>query len=178
MGLLGFEKDIEAVKKSVQEKKSQVEEALDERRRVGRYMQVGKALLEYHERLLELERRLLVNSEEKNQDDESESEESSEDEDDDTALMSLWRLRRHVRQYLVLREISTQLGVDHPFLVAQEARILKVRYTLLLDLSTALKQAQATGRSADARVLSVMSVYRDMDEGGEAVKVFQSLPKA
>jgi hypothetical protein len=72
----------------------------------------------------------------------------------------------------VIRVAEKELGA-HPFVVAQVPRMAKVRSTLLLDLSTALRQAKTAG--ASGRVMRIMKVYADMEEAGEAVKVLKGL---
>ena len=77
-------------------------------------------------------------------------------------------------QYRVVQEL--QKGLDeHPFVAAQTPRMMKVRNTLLLDLSTALQQAKAAGSLGAERIMKLMKIYADMDESAEAVKVIKSL---
>ncbi|KAK8208456.1 oligomeric golgi complex component, COG2-domain-containing protein [Phyllosticta capitalensis] len=108
-------------------------------------------------------------------DSESDSDDSSSP--DEQAMLpsatSLPRLRRLVRQYLSIRQQMAHIGPDHPFLVAQEPRLVKIRNTLLLDLGAALKHARAAGEPGKGRVLRILSVYEEMDEGGEAVGVLK-----
>ncbi|KAF2140355.1 uncharacterized protein K452DRAFT_352095 [Aplosporella prunicola CBS 121167] len=112
-------------------------------------------------------------------DDNSSASDSDDDDDDDDALLSgsvpLTRLRRLVQQYLGVKQLTARIGPAHPFLVAQEPRILKVRNTLLLDLGVALKQARAAGVPGRERVLRLMQAYADMDESAEAVKVLREV---
>ncbi|KAK7544883.1 oligomeric golgi complex component, COG2-domain-containing protein [Phyllosticta citribraziliensis] len=114
-------------------------------------------------------------------DDDDDDEEDYEDEDSDAddeqqdipGAVSLPRLRRLVRQYLSIRQLADHIGAEHPFLVAQEPRLIKIRNTLLLDLGAALKHAKAAGVTGQRRVLQIMSIYAEMDEGAEAVKVLK-----
>ncbi|EOD52989.1 putative conserved oligomeric golgi complex subunit 2 protein [Neofusicoccum parvum UCRNP2] len=87
--------------------------------------------------------------------------------------VGLLGMRKAVGEYLGVRQIAERVGVEHPFLVAQEPRLTKIRNTLLLDLGAALKQAKAAGAQGKNRVLKVMSIYAEMDEGMEAVKVLK-----
>ncbi len=106
----------------------------------------------------------------------SDSEETSdEDEDEARQFMSISKLRKHVHQYLLIGKLSEEIGTDHPFLVAQEPRLIKLRNTLLLDLSTALKQAKGAGAAGLDRTMKIMGIYRHMNEAKEAVKVLKSL---
>lgn len=181
VGLLGFRKEVGAVREAVKEREDEVNHLLEEKKEMGRKVQIGRSLLEFHERLEELEERLMVISTGKpsNQDDDdlSESEEES-DEEGESAIVSISKNRRHVRQYLYVKEISTQIGLQHPFLVAQEHRLAKVRNTLLLDLGTALKQVVALGGSGKDSVLGILGIYREMGESSEAVKVLRSVSKS
>ncbi|KAK7517156.1 oligomeric golgi complex component, COG2-domain-containing protein [Phyllosticta citriasiana] len=111
-------------------------------------------------------------------DDEEDYEDEDDDDDDDEqqdipGAVSLPRLRRLVRQYLSIRQLAEHIGAEHPFLAAQEPRLIKIRNTLLLDLGAALKHAKAAGAAGQPRVLKIMSIYAEMDEGAEAVKVLK-----
>ncbi|RMZ68104.1 hypothetical protein GMOD_00004289 [Pyrenophora seminiperda CCB06] len=53
-------------------------------------------------------------------------------------------------------------------------RLVKVRSTLLMDLSTALQQAKGAGTSGSGRVIKVMNIYADMEESAEAVKLLKT----
>ncbi|KAK7559190.1 oligomeric golgi complex component, COG2-domain-containing protein [Phyllosticta citricarpa] len=110
-------------------------------------------------------------------DDEDYEDEDDDDDDDEQqdipGAVSLPRLRRLVRQYLSIRQLAEHIGAEHPFLAAQEPRLIKIRNTLLLDLGAALKHAKAAGAAGQPRVLKIMSIYAEMDEGAEAVKVLK-----
>jgi conserved oligomeric Golgi complex subunit 2 len=183
VGLLGFRKDVGGVTKAVEKREKEVEALLEERREARKGLQVGRQLLEFNERLEELEEKLMVESGgykagqgEQDEDDFSESEDESEADDEDNAsFVSLTKLKRHVDHYLYLRQLAERTGIEHPFLIAQEPRMMKVRNTLLLDLSTALKQAKAAGLKGQNRLLGIIGVYREMDEAPEAVKLLQSM---
>jgi len=133
-------------------------------------------VVEFDERLRELEEDLEINGTGKvgREDDLSDSEEDEDDDDDGSYGISIAKLRRNVMQYRLVQELEKSLR-EHPFLTAQAARMTKVRSTLLLDLSTALQQSTTAGAAGSARVMKVMKIYADMDESVEAVKVLKSL---
>lgn len=184
VGLLGFRKEVEAVRKVVGERDEEVQKLVKERERIRKGIAVGRNLVEYEQRLKSLEEWLLVETAGKptvgvNEDEVSDSEEEEEEEDDDEDeegrySMSLPKLKKHVLQYRLIQEIGKGVGEQHPFIVAQAPRLTKVRNTILLDLSTALQQAKAAG-SSGTRVVKIMKIYADMDESTEAVKVLKSL---
>ncbi|KAF4313323.1 putative conserved oligomeric Golgi complex subunit 2 [Botryosphaeria dothidea] len=190
VGLLGMRKAVEDVRGHVVGREEEVRGLLAERERVRRGRGVARALLEVERRVGELEAGLVVGQgggspakkgtdagsvESSDEEEEEEEEEDSDDDDeeDSGSSVSLPRLRRLARQYLGVRQISQKIGTEHPFLVAQEPRLTKVRNTLLLDLGAELKQAKAAGPRGKNRVLKVMSIYAEMDEGMEAVKVLK-----
>jgi hypothetical protein len=77
-------------------------------------------------------------------------------------------------QYRLVLGLEKGLS-EHPFVASQAARIAKVRSTLLMDLSTALRQANAVGTSGSGRIMKIMKIYADMEESAEAVKVLKTL---
>ncbi|KAF1813602.1 hypothetical protein P152DRAFT_456985 [Eremomyces bilateralis CBS 781.70] len=107
-------------------------------------------------------------------DDESEEDEEDGDEEELVGAVPLFRLRRHVEMYLSLEHLSKELGPEHPFLTAQEARVMQVKNTILLDLGTALKQARSTKVPNMTRIMAIMGLYRDLDEAKEALKVIKN----
>jgi hypothetical protein len=181
VGLLGFRKEVDGLKKVVEEREQEVGELLEERRDVRVKIELGRRLIGYDARLRGLEEDLDINTAGKksngNADDDvsdSEEEEDDDDEDDATYGVSITKLRRNVMQYRLIQELEKSLD-EHPFIAAQATRILKVRSTLLLDLSTALQQAKSAGKGGFGRVIKVMKIYADMEESAEAVKVLKSL---
>lgn len=177
VGLLGFRKEIGTLKGVVEEKEQEVGQLLEERREAREKIELGKRLLDYDARIMELETDLDINKEAISdpKDDISDSEEEDEDDEDDPSYgVSIAKLRRNVMQYILIREQEKSLE-EHPFITAQVPRTTKIRSTLLLDLSTALKQAKSGGTAGSGRLMKIMTVYADMDESAEAVKVLKSL---
>jgi len=189
VGLLGLKREIEGVKKAVQIRSQEVEEGLQERKQVRRDIAVARGLLEVDERLGELEERLMVDSAGKAKtngqvaDDDSEEDTDEDDEDDEetdasiTWTSSIGKLDRHVQLYLGIRQLMASIGPDHPFLMAQQSRMMRLRNTISLDLGAALKQAKYVGEPGKARVMKIVGLYGEMDEAAEAVRVLRSLKK-
>jgi hypothetical protein len=82
-------------------------------------------------------------------------------------------LKRLVGEYKDLRQMIEGIGMDHPFLVKQEERIMRIRNTLLLDLNAALRQVRSTGVAGHERLLQVATLYTDIDEEKEGLKVLR-----
>lgn len=179
LGVLGFKREVEGVKETVRQRNALVKELLDEKRKVRKDVDVGRKLLEVDERLGELEARLMVGQTGGVASSEDEDDAESEDEDGSTDLPSgigtaaIARLKTHAQLYLLIQQMIDRIGKEHPFLVAQEPRMMKVRNTLLLDLGAALKQAKTAGSVGGGQTLKIIGLYRDLDESAEAVKVLR-----
>lgn len=184
VGVLGFRRDVEGLKSGVVTRVQEVDGLVEEKVRLRKAVMMGRSLLEIQKRLEELEERLMLDSTGKRERAEFDDSDEDEDEDEDelngadsvgVAWMSLSRLRRHVQQYLIIVQMVERIGRDHPFMVAQESRIMRIRNTILLDLGAALKQANAAGTAGSRRVVDVMTVYKEMDESAEAVKALKDI---
>jgi conserved oligomeric Golgi complex subunit 2 len=184
VGLLGFKRGVEDVRGKVRERKAEVEELLAEKKGVSRQIALGRRLLEVDARLEALEDRLKVASLGRNVngvDEESWSDSEDEEDEEDLATeasvggTSTRKLQRLVVDYRQVEQLSLSIGKDHPFIAAQESRMLRVRNTILLDLSTTLKQAVSIGEGGKTRLIKVLSIYRHLEADGEAVKVLNDL---
>lgn len=173
VGLLGFGKEVGGLAEGVGEREKEVGELVRERERVRREVVVGRRLVGFEEGLKGVEEGLGI-VEVVGSDSEDGDEEEDEDDEEEGVVggVSVGKLGRHVLQWRIVREAEKGLA-EHPFVVAQAPRMAKVRSTLLLDLSTALRQAKAAG--AAVTVMRIMKVYADMGEEGEAVKVLKGL---
>ncbi|KEQ75090.1 hypothetical protein M436DRAFT_62499 [Aureobasidium namibiae CBS 147.97] len=174
VGVLGFGREVEAVRDVVAARAEEVGVLLDEKKQLRKDILVGRRLLEIEERLEDLEARLMVepnNSLSANNpsaNDEDSDDEDEEDEEGDSATSTtLSRLRKHAQAYLLLTHLTQQV-LEHPFVIAQQSRLFRVRNTLLLDLRTAVKQAQATGVSGK-QLLDFLVIYRELGETEEGV---------
>jgi DNA-directed RNA polymerase delta subunit len=190
VGVLSFQRDVKAIREKVEARRQEVDELLNEKRRLRTTADIGKDLLDYADRVEEIEHRLRIEDNSSSGDakaDESETESdlySSEDEDSDdeeladgTPAMSLKRLERHVQKFVYLTSIAARVGEKHPFLLAQQPRVAKVKSTVLLDLKTALEQATSGGKGGkrDARTMSVLRLYELMGEDVSAVAALKNL---
>ena len=182
VGLLGFRRDVESLKGKVEGRKTEVAVLAEERKRIRKEVQTGRALLEIGQRVEELEKRLMVVSSGvkvgTSEDDDlyglDDSEEDSDEEGVDNA-MSTSRLQRHVHQFLHIKRLMARVPSDHPFLIQQQERMMRLRNTLLLDLTSALTQVVPVDDLDKERLLKIASIYREMGEGDEALKVLRTL---
>lgn len=195
VGVLEFGRGVEGVRDVVREREAEVRELIAERRRVRSGVQLGRGLLEVEERLGGLERRLMIakakrasEADEEELEDEAEMDDFDDDDDDvddddedeegeeDTsenqhlANTIVRRLRTHATLFLLLLNQIQRLGSTHPFLVAQQTRVAKIRETLLLDLGAAVKSARKEGSGAGGRMLKLAGVYRELGEGEAFVR--------
>lgn len=178
VGVLGFSREVGNVRDAVAEKVQEVGTLLEEKKRIRKDVMVGRRLLEIEERLEDLEARLMVepsnslsaNNASANDDasDDSDENEDYEDGDGDSATTAtLARLRKHAQAYLLLTHLTQKLH-HHPFVTAQQSRLLRIRNTLLLDLRTSLKQAQTAGVGGK-QLLDFLVIYRELGEWEEGV---------
>lgn len=177
VGLLGFGKEVDALRRVVETREKEVGELVEERRDVRTKIEFGRRLVDYEARLGELEDELDIDKAATGGGDvlEDSDEEEDDDEDEEGSFgVSIVKLRRNVMQYRLIQELAKSLG-EHPLITAQLPRMTKVRSTLLLDLQTALKQAKSAGSAGSTRMLKVMKVYASMEESAEAVKALNSL---
>ena len=183
VGLLGFKRGVEDVRGKVRERKVEVEELLKDKRSVSKQIALGRKLLELNSRLEDLEDRLMVASlgrpvngvDEDSWSDSEDEEDDEEAETEGTSGTSTSKLQRLVLDFRNLGHLITAAGVDHPFIVAQESRIARVRNTILLDLNTALRQAASVGEGGKKRLVRIMVMYQSMDAAEEAIKVLKGL---
>jgi len=181
VGLLGFRKEVDAVRQRVTEKELQVKQLLDERMKTRRHIAVGRALLDLDARLSVLESRLRVNTAgnqgtENESDDTSDNDESSdEDGEGGPSTVSVSQLRRHIQHYRLIQEIAAGVGEDHPLINSQTPRFTKIRSTLLLDLKTALQETKGSKSSRPDRIMRILRAYADMDESTAAIEILQSM---
>ncbi|EYE90325.1 COG2 family protein [Aspergillus ruber CBS 135680] len=188
VGLLAFQRDVNAIRDKVEARQVEVEGLLGEKKQLRKDANVGQALLDVAERIEELEQRLMIG--EKNsqgpreESDESDGflEESDESESDDgqarqgtAAAVSLKRLEHHIQKYVAVTRLSARIGDDHPFLLSQQPRVNKIRSAVLHDLKTALEQAKNAGEKRDSKMLSVLGLYKLMGEDPSAITALKNL---
>ena len=179
LGLLGFRREVESLRGKVDGRRKEVEELVEDRRRIREDIQVGRRLLEIERRIGDLEGRLLLASTgpgeaEANEEGRasSESEEDSDEEPGGSGI-GILRLRRHMEQYMYIKGLVAKTGPEHPLLVMQEERVLRLKQTVLLDLNSALKQAVAGGENMEGDLLKLLGIYKQMGEATEAMQVLK-----
>ncbi|KAL8936735.1 MAG: hypothetical protein Q9216_004776 [Gyalolechia sp. 2 TL-2023] len=176
LGLVSFRREIEGLKSKVDERKKEVEALVAQKKEIRRQMQLGRTLLDVDYRIQELERNLMVTSNEESRgppgDDVDHDLSEDEDESDEglEGNASTARLDKHVRQFLLARRLMDRIGPDHQFVSNQETRMAKVKNTILLDLGNALKQMDGQD---DEQVTKLLGAYRDLSEPKEALKVLK-----
>ena len=179
LGLLGFRREVEGLQDKVDGRRKEVEELVEARKSISESVQVGRRLLETERKIGELEGRLLLASTgpgkaEVNEEDMvlSESEEESDEEPESNGI-GIPRLRRHMEQYMYIKGLIERTGPDHPFLVKQEERVLRLKQTVVLDLNSALKQAVAGNEDMRGDLLKLLGVYKQMGEASEAMQILK-----
>ncbi|KAL2825943.1 oligomeric golgi complex component, COG2-domain-containing protein [Aspergillus cavernicola] len=193
VGLLAFQRDVQSIRDKVEARQREVEQLLNEKKRVRANANIGTALLDFADRVEELEKRLMIGEHPvrdtaEQSDIESEfleSDEETDEEDTDeegpqagegtAPLVSQKRLESHLQKYVYLTRLSSRVGDEHPFLLAQQQRMSKIRSALLLDLKKALEQAKQAGERRDTRTLAVLRLYKLMGEDTSAVSALKSL---
>ncbi|KAB8303757.1 hypothetical protein EYC80_005138 [Monilinia laxa] len=184
VGLLGFKRGVEDVRGKVRERKLEVESLLAEKKSVSSEIALGRKLLEVDSRLEELEDRLMVASLGRSPnglEDFWSEDEDEEDEEDELAIdgivngTSTKKLQRYVLDYRNVEHLSTTIGLEHPFIAAQQPRLLRLKNTIVLDLNNALKQAISLKEEGKPLLIKIMGIYRDLGTGDEAVKILRDV---
>ncbi|KAL8998912.1 MAG: hypothetical protein Q9169_002131 [Polycauliona sp. 2 TL-2023] len=176
LGLLGFKRDVEGIKAIVDDQRNEVETLIDQKKEMRRQIQTGRALLDLDQRIRTLEQSLIVTlngSHKLDAELENGPEISDSGDESDEGYeggMSVSRLSRHAQQYRLAERIANRVGLEHPFIVKQEARMTKVKNTMLLDVGNALKQA--SGKDTEY-LMKLLAIYRDLGESQEASKVLR-----
>ncbi|KAJ5563015.1 hypothetical protein N7535_002539 [Penicillium sp. DV-2018c] len=190
VGVLSFQRDVTSIRDKVEARRKEVEELLNEKRRLRTNADVGKELLDYADRVEELEHRLMIADKSPREgvasdgsDTESDLYSGESDDDDDeladgSAGISLKRMERHAQKFVYLTSIAARVGENHPFLLAQQPRVAKIKSTVLLDLKNALEQATAAGAkkvNRDGRTMAILRLYDLMGEDVSAVAALKNL---
>lgn len=188
VGLLAFQRDSQSIRDRVESRRTDVEQLLKEKRRLRQEVNVGQALLDFADRVEELEQRLMITdspSRREDSSDEVDSEPHELDADSDesdegpndaaSSPVSLKKLERHIQKYAYLMSLAERIGQGHPFLRNQQPRIDKIKSTVLLDLKTALEQAKQAGDKRDAKSMEVLRLYNLMGEETSAASALKSL---
>ncbi|KAM0707873.1 hypothetical protein Q7P35_004522 [Cladosporium inversicolor] len=179
VGLLGFQREVEGIRKAVQDRARETAELLQEKKGLRKEIVLGRALLEVHERLEELEEKLGIKTKEGGEDDEDDGDDDDDDDDETSSdvesspyASAAKRLRKQSEQYLLILCQSSKIGPSHPFLVSLQPRVDEVRKTLILDLSASLRQAKSSNdRNA---VLGLSQVFGALEAQSDALKVLKA----
>ena len=181
VGLLGFQREIGGIQTAVKSRAEEVNQLVRDRKTIRQDIVMGRNLLEVGERVGELELSMGVTTgdmdveEEDEEEEDDEEEEESEDDDGDetygTPSAVLKKLHRNTQKYLLIRGMIQRIGPEHPYCIAQQARLDELRKTLSLDLAAALRQAK-TSKSDDA-ILLVTRLYSDLGAEVESVRVLK-----
>ena len=172
VGVWGVRGQIGEVREGVEGRIEEVQRLMGELRGVRREVGMGVGLLEWEDRMGGLEDRLglgnSVNSDRVNGlgggrghndgNDDNEDEASEEDEDHNSESESLnsssdndedsgdtgisLRLRRQVEEFRIIRALSGNLGLWHPFIVKQQDRVSRLRSKLLSELEIAMRASE------------------------------------
>lgn len=176
VGLLGFERDVQQLREKVVKERERVADLVREKKQVLREMAVGRGLLEIEQRVGELEvdiglrgreirAPVVVNTMEEGMDDPKEEwgddwkdeepvESDDEYENDEQSAVST-RLRKRAEQFLMIVVLMERYDPNHPFLLAEQGRIRRLRQTLLLDLDAAIRaESEVQGKQEIMRLRS------------------------
>ncbi|KAK3370002.1 oligomeric golgi complex component, COG2-domain-containing protein [Podospora didyma] len=190
VALLGFRRAVEEVQGRVRERRVEVAGLNEELQEVKSAAELGRQMLELDERTAELEARLAVGSlpgrhtkkEEEESDDEDEEDwgdidgdQEDDDTDDDVTFVcsSPSKLAALARDYVLINRLASAIGRGLPYIKKMEDRITRCRNTILLDLSTAIKEARRAGARGQRRVLKFLGIYRNLNAQAEAVRVLK-----
>ncbi|KAK0652366.1 oligomeric golgi complex component, COG2-domain-containing protein [Cercophora newfieldiana] len=188
VGLLGFRRVVEEVQSRVRERRVEVGKLNGELQGVKSAVETGRQMLELDDRVAGLEARLALGStgqvkktgqdSDDSWDEEGDVEDSDEDEEDGEDKSgfvgsSPAKLASLAREYVVVDRLARSLGRNLPYVRKMDERLICCRNTILLDLSTAMKEARKAGARGEARVLKYLGVYRTLDAQVEAVKVLK-----
>lgn len=197
-GLLGFQRNVQGIKDQFEAKKKEIQECLDEKKRLRSKISVGYDLLDVAERIELLETNLMIRPGKdatakengaqagddesdglsdvilgSETDDSDEDGEGSENESGNKARISLRRLEAHIQQYLSVKVMADRIGEKHPFIYGHAGRIDAIKSALLLDLSTALKETSKLGSKRDEKLSTILRLYDSLghhDEGQQCLK--------
>ncbi|KAL9634709.1 MAG: hypothetical protein Q9164_003928, partial [Protoblastenia rupestris] len=175
LGMLGFRREVEGLKEKVKERREEVERLVNERRGIREQIVLGRGLLEAERLIEDLEKRLMLAPKDGKDGDggEDRSDSAEESEDDTDNGVEVVKLRRHAEQYIFIAKLVRNIGPEHPFLAKLEERILRLRQTVLIDLSSALKQAATDGEDGKNAILEILAVYKMMEAWKEATSVLK-----
>ena len=173
LGVLGFKREVEGLRDNIREQRLEIEQVTERQRKIREQVILGRELLEVDRRIGQLEERLMLVQNGVKEDGVDELESDAESEDDVEEVIAASKIRRRAEEYVYITRLVNKLGPELPFLVAQEERVLRLKQTILLDLSNALKQIYAMRNDQRGSVMRILDVYKTLGEQGEAVKTLK-----
>ncbi|KAI1005370.1 hypothetical protein K3495_g2854 [Podosphaera aphanis] len=180
MGLLGFKRSVTDVRDTVAAKKAEVQGLLDEKVDVSRQIVLARKLLEFNARLEELEDSLMIDSTgltiSRTADGMWSDSENEGDSDDESSTVgaNVGKLHRLVVNFRSMEELMKNIGAGHPFIIEQQSRISRIKNTIVLDLTTALKQTQSTEKGK-TKLLQILRTYSDLGAAEDAIRILKDL---
>jgi len=190
VGLLGFQRDATSLSAKVDARRQDIENLLREKKQLRANANLGRMLLDILARIEELELGLLIGDaaqpptqvavEESDLDVDLSGSDSGNDDDISlpsgprpATMISLRRLEHQIQKYAYIPPVTERLGNSHPFLTSLQPRIEKIKLTLLLDLNTALDQADNAEERRDERILKVLQLYSLIGEEVSAISALR-----
>ncbi|KAK6442179.1 hypothetical protein LTR95_001588 [Oleoguttula sp. CCFEE 5521] len=178
VGLLAFQREVEGIRRAVRERASETKTALDARKGVRQEVVLGRKLLDLADRVEELEGRLGTADGDgvDNESDDFDLDDGADDSihigsSNETFLRSIRRLTRQCVSYMLITGHAEAIGNSHPFVATLEPRIDGLRKTIVLDLSSALRNAISGGDSTS--ILSLTQLFADLGGERDAVRVLR-----
>lgn len=185
LDVMGFRREVENMKSRVSKEELQISSLIRERTQIKRDVSAGKNMLDLDSKMKELERQLMIgpsnelmaSGKREQSYNESVDVSSDDNEEDGMPALSQARLRRHVQNYLHIKQMIKYIGFNHPFVVAQSGRIFKITEALRLDLSVALKRLKTEKPPNADKILQILGLFKDIGEAAEALKTLRSHPR-
>ena len=164
VGVMGVRREVENVQRVVKVKEEDVGRLLTERKGLRAEIEKARGLVRWEEDVSRLEGKLeraqAGGAERSEEDWSSEADEDEEEE----GVVELAGLKRRVRDVVALqRTAEKSAGRQHPFVVAQWPRVVRLKNTIVLDVREALKKARQR-RDGDA-VVDLLGLLRELGVG-------------
>jgi len=183
VALLGFRRAVDDIQARVRSRRTEVAGVCRELGATRDEIERGRRMLELDERVGLLEGRLAVGSLPGGGGDfgfgiEESDEEEVDDLDDGAVAVDFVgsgpnKLMALAKDYVFIQRLADSVGPELPFVKKMDERMTRCRNTILLDLSTAIKEALKAGVQGQGRVLKFMDTYRVLGAEAEAVRVLR-----
>ncbi|RKF62828.1 hypothetical protein GcC1_144016 [Golovinomyces cichoracearum] len=185
VGLLGFKSGVMDVRGKVKTKKDELERLLIEKIKIRRQISLGRKLLEVDVRLEELEGNLVVVSPVQNAIGSVESgtrgqfhDKYTEDElttNCEIPDINLEKLSCLVKDYRSLESLMADVGINHPYIKAQQTRMIRNKKYILTNLSKEIHQTKVS--KDKSRLLELLGIYRELGAAGEVISILQEFDR-